>query len=62
MIFLKCVSFAQVIYIDAMGYFPEEVDKIMEIIEEKLLRTRTSLQEIRLLQAYIERTSKPEPV
>lgn len=45
-----------------MRYFPEEIDKIMEIIEEKLLRTRTSLQEIRLLQAYIERTSKPEPV
>lgn len=54
--------FPQVIYIDAMGYFPEEIDKIMEIMEEKLLRARTSLQEIRLLQAYIERTSKPESV
>lgn len=34
---------------DAVCYFPGELDKIMEILEEKELRLRAPLEEVKLL-------------
>ena len=44
----------QVLYFDGARYFPEETEKIMEILEEKELRLRTPLEEVKLLQEINE--------
>ena len=45
------VSFIiKAIYFDGGQCFPEEIEKIVEIMEEKELRIRTPLEEIKLLK------------
>ena len=39
----------QVLYFDAVLYFPEEMEKVIEIAEEKEIRMRAPLEEAKLL-------------
>lgn len=39
----------QVLYCDAVQYFPEEIEKVLEIAEEKEIRLRAPLEEAKLL-------------
>lgn len=39
----------QALYMDAVKYMPSEVDKIMELLEEKDIRLCTPLEEVKLL-------------
>ena len=43
------VTFAQGLYFDAVLYFPEEMEKVIEIAEEKEIRMRAPLEEAKLL-------------
>lgn len=44
---LVCVT--QVLYCDAVLYFPEDIEKVIEIAEEKEIRLRAPLEEAKLL-------------
>ena len=48
----------QALYYDAVLYFPEEMTKILEVMEEKELRIRAPLEEVKLL---LEATAEPVP-
>lgn len=48
----------KVLYTDGIHYFPEDIEKILEIAEEKLLRIRTPLDVIYLLQDDIEQQER----
>ena len=39
----------QVLYVDAVRYFPEEVERVLEVMEEKGVRIRAPLEEVQLL-------------
>ncbi len=43
-----CVC-VQVLYVDAVQYFPSEMERVMEVLEEKELRVRAPLEEVKLL-------------
>lgn len=49
----------QVLYLDAVRYLPSELTKITEIMEEKELRIRAPVDEVKLLQELSEEDSKP---
>ena len=42
-------SHVQVLYYDAVTHFPEELSKVLEVMEEKELRIRAPLEEVKLL-------------
>ncbi len=47
-----CINFSiqwQMLYFDAVLYFPEEIEKVIEIAEEKEIRLRAPYQEAKLL-------------
>lgn len=37
------------LYVDAVCYFPEEVERVLEVMEEKGMRIRAPLEEVQLL-------------
>lgn len=37
------------LYYDAITYFPEELEKVLEVMEDKELRVRTPLEEVKML-------------
>ena len=37
------------LYVDAVRYFPEEVERVMKVMEEKGMRIRAPLEEVKLL-------------
>ena len=37
------------LYVDAVWYFPEEVERVVEVMEEKGVRIRAPLEEVKLL-------------
>lgn len=39
----------QVLYMDAMEYFPDELQEILDVMTEKELRVRLPLEELELL-------------
>lgn len=39
----------QVLYLDAMEYFPDELQEILDVMTEKELRVRLPLEELELL-------------
>lgn len=47
----QCGSFLcpQVLYMDAMEYFPDELQEILDVMTEKELRVRLPLEELELL-------------
>jgi hypothetical protein len=48
----------KVIYTDAIHYFPEDITKIIEMTDEKLIRVRTPLDVVLFLQDDIEQRNK----
>lgn len=42
------ISPSQVLYVDAVCYFPGEVERVVEVMEEKGVRVRAPLEEVRL--------------
>lgn len=48
----------QMLYYDAVRYFPEELSKVVEVMEEKELRIRAPLEEVKLL---LEATQSSPP-
>lgn len=58
-ILIYCGMCVQVLYLDAVRYLPSELTKITEIMEEKELRIRAPVDEVKLLQELSEEDSKP---
>ena len=48
-----CVLLLQLLYCDAIMYFPEEANKIIEIAEEKEIRIRVPFEEAKLLWSAV---------
>jgi len=47
-----------VLYLDVVRYLPTELTKITEIMEEKELRTRAPVDEVKLLKELSEEDNK----
>ena len=41
--------FTQVLYWNMVGHFPEELEKVVEVMEERELRIRAPLEEVQML-------------
>ena len=44
----------QVLYVDAVCYFPSELAKVVEVMEEKEIRMRAPVEEVQLLLGALE--------
>ena len=55
---LHTVIVFQMIYMDCVGYFPDMLQEVTDIMTEKELRLRTPLEELKLLMANKEYIGK----